>query len=148
MAFIVAPKTEGESKECPECKVKLVGRLTDYKGRFPDKLQWQTETERKAHYDKDGNCKGETPKTSQPPTVDEFLEKRQAEINETSQNQDETLQKLIVQSYKDESVIDIYSEIDKLIALEHMIKLKFEERGIELNAQKIGMYMKLVRGCD
>ena len=60
MVFITQPKTEGETKECDSCGMDLVGRLTDYKGRFPDKLQWQSATERKAHYDKDGNCKEST----------------------------------------------------------------------------------------
>lgn len=58
MTFIVAPTKEGETKKCPECDLEIIGRLTDYKGRFPDKLQWQTLEPRKAHYDKDGNCKG------------------------------------------------------------------------------------------
>lgn len=60
MVFITQPKEEGEKKECDSCGMDLVGRLTDYKGRFPDKLQWQSVNERKAHYDKDGNCKEST----------------------------------------------------------------------------------------
>ncbi len=56
MTFITQPKKEGEEKTCG-CDAELVGRLTDYKGRFPDKLQWQEKESRKAHYDKDGNCK-------------------------------------------------------------------------------------------
>lgn len=60
MGFITQPNKEGETKECDSCGMDLVGRLTDYKGRFPDKLQWQSATERKAHYDKDGNCKEST----------------------------------------------------------------------------------------
>jgi len=63
MVFITQPNKEAETKKCDSCGMDLVGRLTDYKGRFPDKLQWQSATERKAHYDKDGNCKNqeETP---------------------------------------------------------------------------------------
>jgi len=56
------------------------------------------------------------------------------------------MHKLIVSSYDNEQLFSLYKDIDNLIALEHMIKAKFEERGVELNAQKIGMYMKLVRG--
>lgn len=65
MVFITKPNNEGEKKECDSCGMDLVARLTDYKGRFPDKLQWQSANERKAHYDKDGNCKNsETPQES------------------------------------------------------------------------------------
>lgn len=56
------------------------------------------------------------------------------------------MQKLIVSTHTNSELITIYKDIEKLIALEHIIKAKFEEQGIELNAQKIGMYMKLVRG--
>ncbi len=70
MTFIVQPTKEGETKECPTCNVSLIARLTDYKGRFPDKLQWQQSSERKAHYDKDGNCNSTTPvPESKPETV-------------------------------------------------------------------------------
>lgn len=58
MAFITQPTKEGETRECDNCGMDLTARLTDYKGRFPDKIQWQSKNERKAHYDKDGNCKG------------------------------------------------------------------------------------------
>ena len=39
MVFIVQPTEEGETEKCPNCDMELVGRLTDYKGRFTDKLQ-------------------------------------------------------------------------------------------------------------
>ena len=57
MTFIVQPKKEGETKECDSCGMDLVGRWTDYKGKWEDKLQWQTIEPRKAHYTKDGDCK-------------------------------------------------------------------------------------------
>lgn len=57
MTFIAQPKKEGETKECPNCKKTIVARLKEYKD-FPSKIQWQNEKETKAHYDKDGNCKG------------------------------------------------------------------------------------------
>jgi len=72
MVFITAPAKEGETKKCPECDIDLIGRLTDYKGRFADKLQWQITTERKAHYDKDGNCKSDAPK---PETLEQAQER-------------------------------------------------------------------------
>lgn len=56
MTFIVQPKKEGEEKICV-CGVKLVGRLTDYQGEFPDYLQWQSKDIRKSHYTKEGDCK-------------------------------------------------------------------------------------------
>ena len=58
------PTKEGEESKCIHCNIQLIGRLTDYKGRFPDYLQWQSPTERKAHYLKDGGCKEATPNTS------------------------------------------------------------------------------------
>jgi len=71
MVFITAPAKEGDTKKCPECDIDLIGRLTDYKGRYADKLQWQITTERKAHYDKDGNCKSDAPK---PETLEQAQE--------------------------------------------------------------------------
>lgn len=163
MVFIVQPTEEGETKECPNCDVELVGRLSDYKGRFPDKLQWQSKSERKAHYDKNGNCKEEsdgsnaksnipsqTPAASNPPsqTSDEYLKNKKTELEQETRDFDDKMQKLIVSTHTNDELTRIYKDIDKLIALEHLIKSKFEERGIELNAQKIGLYIKLVRGVD
>jgi len=70
MTFVTQPTDEGETRECPTCDVELIGRWTDYKGKWEDKLQWQTVEPRKAHYDKDGNCKGvEDVKSTQSSTV-------------------------------------------------------------------------------
>jgi len=82
------------------------------------------------------------------PTPDEYLKNKQTEIAQETRNFDDKMQKLIVSSHTNDELIRIYKDIDKLIALEHIIKSKFEERGIELNAQKIGLYLKLVRGID
>jgi len=153
MTFIVQPTEEGETQKCPNCDVDLVGRLSDYKGRFQDKLQWQSKSERKAHYDKNGNCKGEPNSSnveSNTPskTSDEYLKNKQTELDQETRDFDDKIQKLIVSAYSNDELTTIYRGIDQLIALEHIIKLKFEEKGIELNAQKIGMYVKLVRGGD
>lgn len=70
MTFITQPTEEGETRECPSCDIALISRWTDYKGRFPDKLLWQTKEPRKAHYDKNGNCKGaEDTKSAQADTT-------------------------------------------------------------------------------
>jgi len=82
------------------------------------------------------------------PTSDEYLKNKQTEIEQETRNFDDKMQKLIVSSHTDDELTRIYKDIDKLIALEHIIKSKFEERGIELNVQKIGLYLKLVRGID
>jgi len=64
MVFITKPDEEGETTKCQNCDVDLIARWTDYKGRYEDKLQWQTLEPRKAHYDKEGNCNtDEKPKT-------------------------------------------------------------------------------------
>jgi len=78
------------------------------------------------------------------PTPDEYLKNKQTD-NETK-DFDNTMQKLIVSVYDNDTLSTIYQNIDKLIALEHMVKSKLKERNIELNAQKIGMYVKLVNG--
>jgi len=153
MVFITQPTKEGETKECPNCKVDLVSRLSDYRGRFPDKILWQSKSERKAHYDKNGNCNkesdisnGESNIPSQ--TSDEFFKNLQTELDQETRDSDDKVEKLIVSVYNDDELITIYQNIDRLIALEHIIKSKFEEKGIELNVQKIGMYMKLIRGMS
>ena len=86
--------------------------------------------------------------SSTPPTSDEYLKNKQTELEKEAQNFDDRMQKLILSSYINEELAKIYKDIDRLIALEHIIKSKFEEKGIELNVQKIGMYVKLVRGAD
>lgn len=64
--FIVQPKTEGETKDCPNCGKPLIARLKVYKD-YPNKIQWQNKDSTDAHYDKVGNCKGEeTPVTPTP----------------------------------------------------------------------------------
>ncbi len=57
MTFITQPKKEGETIECPNCKDIIIARLKEYKD-FPSKIQWQDHDKTKAHFDKDGNCKG------------------------------------------------------------------------------------------
>lgn len=59
MPRIEKPSEEGEKSECVYCDRELIARLTDYKGLFPDYLQWQSTTERKSHYLKDGGCKNQ-----------------------------------------------------------------------------------------
>ena len=84
--------------------------------------------------------------SSTPPTVDDYLKNKQTEIEQTDKDFDDKMQKLIVSAYTNDELTKMYKDIEKLIALEHIIKSKFEEKEIELNAQKVGMYMKLVRG--
>jgi len=81
-------------------------------------------------------------------TPDKYLKDKQTELAQETQNFDDKMQKLIVSVYANDELITIYQGVDKLIALEHIIKSKFEEKGIELNAQKIGMYLKIIRGVD
>jgi len=59
--YVEQPKEEGEKKDCPNCGKPLVARLKVYKD-YQDKIQWQDEKKTEAHYDKMGDCKGETPK--------------------------------------------------------------------------------------
>jgi len=90
MVFIIQPNKEGETKKCDACGMDIIGRLTDYKGRFPDKLQWQLFTERKAHYDKDGNCKGEinlnstTPNTSDNTIIPQNTQEKDSSLDEST----------------------------------------------------------------
>ena len=84
--------------------------------------------------------------SSTPPTVDDYLKNKQTKIESTEKDFDDKMQKLIVSAYTNDELTKMYKDIEKLIALEHIIKSKFEEKGIELNVQKVGMYMKLVRG--
>jgi len=73
---IEKPVEEGEKSECIYCGQDLIARLTDYKGRFPDYLQWQLVTERKSHYLKDGGCKNQDKEESTSSTkVDSELPK-------------------------------------------------------------------------
>jgi len=57
MVFTKQPKKEGEEKDCENCDIPLIARWTDYKGKYDDKLQWQTIEPRKSHYEYNGNCK-------------------------------------------------------------------------------------------
>jgi len=82
------------------------------------------------------------------PTTDEYLKEKQTQIEQEARNFDDKMQKLIVSAYTNDELTTIYKGIEKLVALEHIIKTKFEEQGIELNAQKIGIYLKLIQGID
>jgi len=88
------------------------------------------------------------PCTTSTPTSNELVKKRHTELDQEAQNFDDKMQKLILSSYDNVQLTSLYKDIDALIALEYLIKTKLEERGIEQNPQKIGMYMKLVRGIE
>jgi len=60
MVFVTKPTKEGQTTKCPNCDTDIIVRWTDYGGKYPDKLQWQTVEPRKAHYTKDGSCKEES----------------------------------------------------------------------------------------
>lgn len=64
MTFIIQPAEEGEKMKCPNCGTELISRLKEYKD-FPSKIQWQDKDQTKAHFDKNGNCKGETPEQAE-----------------------------------------------------------------------------------
>lgn len=59
MPRIEQPVVEAQESECIYCGIDLIARLTDYKGKFPDYLQWQSTIDRKSHYMKDGGCKSQ-----------------------------------------------------------------------------------------
>lgn len=58
MPFITQPKEEGQKMNCPNCGQELISRLKEYKD-FPSKIQWQDKDQTKAHFDKNGGCKGQ-----------------------------------------------------------------------------------------
>lgn len=63
--FVVQPTKEGETKTCEHCKKPIISRLKVYKD-YPDKIQWQDKDKTEAHYDKMGDCKGETQEEPKP----------------------------------------------------------------------------------
>ena len=88
-----------------------------------------------------------SPNSTQP-SPDEYLKNRPTELDQEISVFDDKIQKLIVSTYTNSELSVIDNGIDRLIALEHIIKSKFEEKGIELNAQKIGMYLKIIQGAN
>ena len=58
MPFITQPKVEGQKMDCPNCGQEVISRLKEYKD-FPSKIQWQDKEQTKAHFDKNGACKGQ-----------------------------------------------------------------------------------------
>ena len=133
MTFIVPPSKEGQEAKCPTCKVEIIGRLTDYKGRFPDKLQWQDKDSRKAHYDKDGNCKDLTSSgtvhVSETTTVETSTIAEPLDPNVLILDLDS-----ITSKYVDEQ-IHLIQEIEK--------KVNFV-LGKDARGDKVGMYVKLI----
>jgi len=57
-SYIVQPKKEGETIDCPNCGKPIISRLAVYpKNPEWNKIIWQELDETKAHYDNKGNCK-------------------------------------------------------------------------------------------
>ena len=124
MTFITPPEKEGDTKKCPTCGLELVGRLTDYKGRYPDKKQWQNKGSRKAHYDKDGNCKDSTVNT-------ENTAPAPTNIDNTSN--------------LPEMDPGTCNHVDKQIIFIRQIEARvFSVLGKDANVAKVGMYVKLI----
>ena len=80
MPFITQPTEEGEKMKCPNCGQELISRLKEYKD-FPSKIQWQDKEQTKAHFDKNGNCKGQEQTTSQQETLQSEKDLSQGESN-------------------------------------------------------------------
>lgn len=60
-------KKEGATMVCKQCGAKLVCRMSNYKGPYPNKLQWQNQ-DGTAHYKYDGGkftCTGQDSESKQ-----------------------------------------------------------------------------------
>ena len=66
----------------------------------------------------------------------------------TNERFEEDMQGLIEKNYNKSEGIAFGQRVEKLIAQEHLILLKFQEKGIEPNVQKIGMYLKILNGVN
>lgn len=144
-------KKEGATMTCNNCDTDLICRKKDYGGNYKATLQWQNE-DGTAHYlTKDGkNFTCVIPEDEREKIVAEHDPSNQSldGFDTPTKQDDSKMQELIVKVFKPDEIISKYENIDKLIASEYMVKLKFTERGIEPNVQKIGLYMKLLRGME
>lgn len=120
-------KVEGVEMSCKSCGTDLICHMSNYKGDFKNKLQWQN-ADGSAHYKfngKDYSC-----------VIPEEIELNSAPEPETSQH--ETLSNYLL------PVDNINSEIDKLIAIEEIVTKKLTTNNTPPNPAKVGMYMKFV----
>jgi len=129
MSFITQPKTEGEKMDCPNCNAPLLSRLKEYKD-YENKIQWQDVNQTKAHFDKNGNCKGKEETISN----EIELNSKNLDIASTPRTEVFGIEKL--------DKIDI--QLDKLIEIESIVTKKLTINNTPPNPAKVGMYMKFV----
>ena len=125
MTFVTPPTKEGDESKCVFCGIRLVGRLTDYGGKFADYIQWQHPTERKAHYLKDGGCKGVTTNTSE----------NKPEANITPVNLD-MIDSGTRKQIEDDAIL--------LHGIRKIIEDKIKDNVIDPNPAMIGQYVGLI----
>lgn len=122
---------------CTNCGTRLVCHMSEYKGDFKNKLQWQN-SDSTAHYStKDGkNFSCNVLNEIELKPNDEFLNKKQEEIK----NQTESKVKLT-----DQQLIAIHDQIDTLLIIEKIVTARLQGVSDELpNPAKVGMYMKFL----
>ena len=137
-------KKEGAEMTCKNCGSELVCHMSEYKGDFKNKLQWQNE-DKTAHYStKDGkNFTCNVPNETEP--NDKFLQQKQEEIKGQTKITQSTIQETKKTVFTVDDLVTIDKELDKLIVIEAIVTKKLTT-DVPPNPQKEGMFMKLLYG--
>lgn len=143
-------KTEGAEQTCSKCGTDLicVKIVREWQGKKEEKLQWQNKADLKPHFKFAGanNYSCNPPaESSQAPSSDEYLKKRQEELKGQQDQQNKRLDEFAKTAFSDEQIRSFNTEMDKLQAIERIVTVKLQGNNPEPpNPAKVGMYMKFL----
>jgi len=126
-SYIVQPKKEGETKDCPNCGKPIISRLAVYpKNPEWNKIIWQELDKTMAHYDNKGNCK----------TQEESEQTTQQSIDHESVDAKEEIG---VQTYTNSKVAKVTSPFEEA----ELITKWAEERAYKIAMASVTDYSQL-----
>jgi len=142
-------KKEGATMTCQECSTKLECHMSNYKGDFQNKLQWQN-PDGSAHYKWNGtDDKGQPkfkcvlPETAAPETAPTQQE-NDSNQKHLQEKQEEIKNKEPVPNLEDEKAAKVISETEMLNSIDTLVMATLKQYDAAPSPQKVGMFTKII----
>jgi len=143
------PKTEGATMTCLECSTKLECHMSNYKGDFQNKLQWQN-PDGSAHYKWSGTNEDDTPKfkcvlpETKAPETAPTQQETDSNQKHLQEKQEEIKNKPDIPKLEDDRQAKVIQETELLNSIDTLVMATLKQYDAAPSPQKVGMFTKII----